>query len=375
MKNSLYNKYFDNASTSFPKPKEVADEISRYLNEAGGTYGRSFYQRAIEVSRVVEETRHLIADLLGTKLTSNVIFTHNATHAINIVLKGLSYNGKEIAISPLEHNAVARPLNRLTNDSNINIKQLPAFEDGTINTSRLQEVITERTALVIINHQSSVNGVIQPVKEIKKFIGDIPILIDTAQSLGYQKIEADNDCIDYIAFTGHKAILGPTGTGGLFVRDKKTLLPLIEGGTGSNSESVETPGFTPDMFEAGTPNIAGIFGLRAALLNKPEPMHSKDDFFQLIESIQKLPDYKVYCSSDKNNRGNLFSINNKKMDCSKSGMYLFDKFGIETRVGLHCSPIAHKYLDTFPEGALRIAPSVYHTPQDFEYLIDALKNI
>lgn len=376
MKKYTYNKYFDNAATSFPKPKEVADEISRYLNKAGGSYGRSFYQRAIDVSRLVENTRELIADLLGTKLTSNVVFTHNATHAINIVLKGISITGnKEIVISPLEHNAVARPLNRLANDSNINIKQLLAFKDGTIDTSRLKEVINEKTALVIINHQSNVNGVIQPIKKIKKIIGDIPILVDTAQSLGYQNIEADNDDIDYISFTGHKTILGPTGIGGLFVRNKETLLPLIEGGTGSQSDSIEHPDFMPDRLEAGTPNIAGIFGLRAALLNKPEPFHTKDDIFQLIESIQKLHQYKIYCSLNISNTGNLFSINSKKMDCSSLGLTLFEKYGIETRVGMHCSPLAHKYIGTFPKGSLRISPSVYHKPEDFEYLLDALKNI
>ncbi|MBU0765402.1 MAG: aminotransferase class V-fold PLP-dependent enzyme, partial [Bacteroidetes bacterium] len=299
----------------------------------------------------------------------------NATHAINIVLKGLSLAGKEIAVSPLEHNAVARPLKRISDEYNIGIRQIPAFEDGTININRLYEAITEKTKLVIINHQSSVNGVVQPVKEIKKKIGEIPILIDAAQSLGYQKTEVDDNNFDFVAFTGHKAILGPTGTGGLFVRNKESLLPLIEGGTGSRSDSTEHPDFMPDKLEAGTPNIAGLFGLRAALLYRPRPLHRRNDFEQLIESIQKLSNYKVYCSAEKTNRGNLFSVNSNKMDCSALGMALFEKYGIETRVGLHCSPLAHKYLGAFPEGTLRIAPSVYHTPEDFGYLLDALKKV
>ncbi len=370
-----HNKYFDNAATSFPKPKEVAEEISLYLNEIGGTYGRSFYERTVAVSKVVEETRGLIADLLGTKHASNIIFTQNATHAINIVLKGISLADKEIAISPMEHNAVARPLTRVANDLNIKTIEISALKDGTIDIGQLSKIINKKTALVIINHQSNINGVVQPIKEIKKIIGNIPILIDAAQSLPYQKMETDDDGIDFIAFTGHKALLGPTGIGGLFIKNKETITPLIEGGTGSKSESIEHPDFMPDMFEGGTPNITGIFGLRAALLKKPKPCHSQADFFQLIESIQKLPQYKTYCSMNKHNQGSLFSINSKKTVCSNFGINLFEKFGIETRIGLHCSPLAHKYLGTFPEGTLRIAPSVYHTPEDFEYLLTALKNL
>lgn len=374
MKNLSFNTYFDNAVTSFPKPKEVAEEISRYLNEVGGSYGRNFYDRAIEVSRVVEKTRTLIAGLLGTKLTSNIVFTLNATHAINIVLKGISLSAKhEVAISPMEHNSVARPLNRLSKEKQIKIIYLPAFEDGTINLELLPDFINKNTAIVIVNHQSNVNGVIQPVNEIKKIIGNIPLLIDAAQSLGQQTIEADKNNYDYVAFTGHKALLGPTGIGGLLIRNKETVLPLIEGGTGSNSEKTEHPDFIPDMFEGGTQNIAGIFGLNAALLHKPLPSHSRNDFIKFVDDVKKLPQYKVYCPADYNNLGNLFSLENKKMDCAEFGFILFKKYGIETRVGLHCSPLAHKHLGSYPSGTLRIAPSVYHTARDFDFLLEALK--
>ncbi|MCD6112722.1 MAG: aminotransferase class V-fold PLP-dependent enzyme, partial [Bacteroidales bacterium] len=196
-----------------------------------------------------------------------------------------------------------------------------------------------------------------------------------SQSLGHENINVDKDSIDFLAFTGHKALLGPTGIGGLFVKNKNLLRPLIEGGTGSKSESVEQPDFMPDMLEAGTPNIAGIFGLYAALKNKPTVSHSEKDLYHLINDIRKLKNYIVYSASDYENQGDVFSINSKKIDCSELGSLLYEKFGIETRVGLHCAPLAHKHIGTFPSGTLRISPSVYHNKDDFDYLLYALKNI
>ncbi len=373
--NIQFNTYFDNAATSFPKPKQVSEEISKYLNEIGGPYGRSFYNRTFEVSKIVEETRSLLSDWIGAKDSSHIIFTQNATHAINIVLKGLSFKFKEIVISPLEHNAVCRPLQSLKKKFNIKVKYLPAFPDGSINVKQIPTIISSNTDLVIINHESNINGVIQPVGEIKKTIGDIPILLDCAQSLGQQKFEADRDNIDYIAFTGHKALLGPPGIGGLFVKNEKSLQPLIEGGTGSQSESIDTPLFLPDKYEAGTPNLAGIFGLRAALLNRPIPFHTRNEFLTFLKSFREISKINVLCSARESTQGNLFSIQSHKMDCAILGKILFENYGIETRIGLHCAPKAHQYIGTFPQGTLRISPSIYHSEKDFEYLIDSIKKV
>jgi len=370
-----YLKYFDNASTSFPKPKEVAEEVFRYLHESGGPYGRSFYSKAIEVSRVIEEARSLLAELIGTKIPSRVVFTHNATHALNTVIKGLGISDTEIVISHMEHNAVVRPLHSIAKMNNITIRYFPSFSDGKIDTDRINEVITKKTSLVIVNHQSNVNGVVQPIGEIKRQIGKIPILVDAAQSLGNIDIDADHDHLDYIAFTGHKSLLGPTGTGGLFIWENRNIQPLIEGGTGSFSESAESPDFMPDRFEGGTHNIAGIFGLKAALLNKPAPQHSIEDFINLIELLRGLPNYELYSPSDIRSNKTCFSINHKSLNCSELGIKLHEKFGIECRVGLHCSPLAHKFLGTFPKGTLRISVSDFHTPEDFLFLADAIKSI
>lgn len=367
-------KYFDNGATSFPKPVEVSKEISRYLNDIGGPYGRSFYTRAQEVSRVVEETRDLVAELINTSKSSNIIFTLNATHAINTVLKGFNYKYGEVVISPLEHNAVMRPLMKLSKERNIKINYFPSDEDGRIDIDRIEDNIRRKTDLVIVNHVSNVNGVIQPVEEIKKKIGEIPLLVDTAQSLGHLKVEADITGIDYIAFTGHKGLLGPTGVGGLFIKEENSLNSLYEGGTGSKSERTEMPDFMPDKFEAGTPNIAGLFGLKAALNNRPCSSHSDEDFINLIREVKKISGIKTHCSFCEKYQGNLFSITSEKMDCSELARILYEKYGLETRVGLHCAPMAHKHIGTFPVGSVRISPSVYHTKEDFNYLLNSLRD-
>lgn len=222
---------------------------------------------------------------------------------------------------------------------------------------------------------SNINGVIQPVSELKKMFNDSLVLVDGAQSLGHVPVSLDEWGVDFFAFTGHKSLLGPTGTGGLYIADPESLPALIHGGTGSNSESSMMPAFLPDKFEAGTPNITGIFGLNGALTHKPAPMHSHNDFMTLIDSIKALPGYTVYCADNEKSQGELFSITHETLDCSELGYALYEQFGIETRVGLHCSPLAHKRLGTFPGGTVRIAPSIYHTADDFAQLIKALKTI
>ncbi|HQB09301.1 MAG TPA: aminotransferase class V-fold PLP-dependent enzyme [bacterium] len=368
------NKYFDNGATSFPKPPEVAEEIAGYLNEIGGTYGRSYHSKAIQVSKIVEETRNMFAKMINAHNSSNIVFTHNATHGINTVLKGLNLKNCEVAVSVLEHNAVMRPLTAIAEQNSIKIRFIPSFSDGLIDVSKVSEVITEKTTLVVVNHMSNVNGVIQPVEEIKEIIGDKPILVDAAQSGGHIKIDVLKG-LDFVAFTGHKGLLGPTGTGILYIRNPEMLDSFIEGGTGSRSESVEMPQFMPDKFEAGTPNIAGIFGLRAALMNRPVPAHSFKELAQLIENIEEIDGFNVVRANDINNQGALFSILSSVMDPSVLGMKLFEKYSIETRIGLHCAPLAHKHLGTFPQGTVRISFSPYHTNEDIEYLINSLREI
>ena len=371
-----FNGYFDNAATSFPKPENVGKEILRYLYEIGGPYGRSFYGKALDVSRFVEETRFLASEKFGAD-ADNLVFTSNATYGINTVLKGMAnLENKEVLISPLEHNAVMRPLRELENSKKITIKTLSSDSDGFINIQNIKKSLSPKTGLVVINHQSNVNGVIQPISEIKKAIGNIPILIDAAQSAGHVEINIDEDNLDFVAFTGHKGLLGPTGTGGIFLKHPDMIKQIVEGGTGSKSESFETPMFLPDKFEAGTPNIVGLFGLGGALNSNLEIKHTKNDFINFITEVKQVEGYRVYCANSENRQGDLFSISADFCDSSTLAMHLYQKHNIETRVGLHCSPLAHKFLGTYPTGTVRIAPSkYYHSVEDFNQVIDALVRI
>ena len=279
------NRYFDNAATSFPKPAAVGEAVLRYLNEVGGPYGRSSYPRALEVSRTIEALRDRLAASFGLARAETLVFMPNATTAINTVLHGLLRGGGRVLTSPLEHNAVMRPLAALAARSGVTFGVLPAHPDGKVDVARLAEALTPDVSLVVVNHQSNVNGLIQPLPEIREALGAVPLLVDASQSAGSIPIRFDAWRLDYLAFTGHKGLLGPTVTSGLCLRDPAALEPLIQGGTGSTSASYDMPDFAPDRFEAGTGNLAGLFGLLAALDHRPAPQHSRQDFLALVEGL------------------------------------------------------------------------------------------
>jgi cysteine desulfurase family protein len=371
----MNNTYFDNAATSFPKPQAVAEMITTYLNEIGGTYGRSAYQRVIDASSGVETVRDLLADTLHVENVEHVIFSFNATTAINTILSGINLKNSHVLISPLEHNAVTRPLEILRAKYGVTIDIMPHFPDGRIDIDKVKNVVRDTTKLVIVNHQSNVNGVIQPVDKIKEVAGDIPVLLDLAQSLGHIAVELDEWNIDFAVFTGHKGLLGPSGTGGFFVRNPDLVNPLIAGGTGSRSESFEMPSFAPDKFEAGTPNIAGIYGLLGALENPCAKQYSQDAYLDVLDNISNLGFFKVLRATDRNDQGDLFSLVHKGYDCSHVASALYTKYTIETRSGLHCAPLAHTSLGTFPNGSVRFSLSPYHTDSDLEYLYNAIKSM
>jgi cysteine desulfurase family protein len=367
------NTYFDNAATSFPKPPSVAAAMARYLNEVGGPYGRSAYPRAFEVSGTVEKTRDLLAARMGTREAEKVVFAPNATHAVNLVLRNVLGRGGRVLISPLEHNAVTRPLAAFASQCGASFELLPHFADGRVDPSRIAKMVTADTVLAVVNHQSNVNGVIQPLGEMRERLGAVPLLVDASQSFGSIPVRVDDWKIDYLAFTGHKALLGPPGIGGLFLRNPASLEPLVYGGTGSASERFDMPEFLPDRFEAGTPNIVGIYGLHAALQEQPACRHSREDFGRLIEDLKGLPSLKVLCADRFDDQGDVLSLLQLGRDPADLGRRLFNHFGIETRVGLHCAPLAHRTLGTFPGGALRIGVSRYHSADDFFYFTEAVK--
>lgn len=368
------NTYFDNASTSFPKPEEVAKGITRYLTEEGGTYGRAAYGRVQQATMQVEQCRDALAGVMGVKEPEKISFASNATSGINAILFGLLSKETVIRVSPMEHNAVMRPLWHLHKTKGIRISILPSLADGSIDMDALNRLSAGNGELFIINHQSNVNGVIQPIPQISQlaFSRGWKIMLDTAQSLGEVPIDAFEWDTDFIAFTGHKGLLGPTGTGGFYCKDTDALQPTLFGGTGSFSDSYDMPVELPDRFQAGTPNMVGIVGLLAALQNKPASCHSKADLLDCLSAIGKLPGIHLYGAIHPEQQGELFSITHESLTPAELSQRLYDRHGIETRSGLHCAPLAHRTLGTFPAGTVRIALSPYHTPQDLDNLIKAI---
>lgn len=368
------NLYFDNASTSYPKPPAVGDYITKYLDN-GGTYGRAAYSRVLEVSRLVEESRFLLSSIIGTSLASNVVFTNNSTSALNTAIQGFPYKKGKVLISPLEHNAVGRPLEYLKTRGIIDYHILPHFSDGLIDLNKLYSTDLQDVDLVIVNHISNVNGVIQPVNKIKNIIGTIPLLVDASQSLGKVDFHADAWNVDMLAFTGHKGLLGPTGIGGLFIRNPDFIKPLVYGGTGSNSHMLEMPNFCPDKFEAGTQNILGIYGLLGAIKNIPSIRYNPKAYQALLKKLSTLDAIKLLVANDLSNQSDVFSIIPKKLDVSEFSRLIYDHYKIEVRSGLHCSPIAHQSLGSYPQGSVRFSLSSYHTDEDLLFLFKAISDI
>lgn len=365
------NTYFDNSATSFPKPPEVEIYIREYLLQ-GGTYGRGAYNRVFLASKRVEETRNLISSIIGTELNSNILFTSNSTHALNIAIKGYNYKKHRVLISPMEHNAVCRPLQYMKNMGVLEYDILPHNSDGLIDLTISKSIQFDQYDLVIVNHTSNVNGLIQPISEVKSMIGNTPILVDASQSTGKVDIRVDDWKIDYLAITGHKGLMGPTGVGALFVSNSDSLSPLIHGGTGSLSESFEMPEHLPDKFEAGTPNILGIYGLYGALTATVDRQYDWLSYISILKEMRGLQRFKLIAANNPENQSDVFSLKPLTQSVSDFSRAMYQNYGIETRSGLHCSPLAHQTLGTFPDGTVRFSLSKYHTDKDLEFLLNCL---
>lgn len=374
----LYNTYFDNASTSFPKSSAVGEAMHFFLQNQGGTYGRAAYKRVFESSARVEHTRDLLAQELGLLQGDHIFFCQNATMAINTILRGFTWRKKKVLISPLEHNALMRPLAFLAKEIGLSWELLPHFSDGSVDVDAMQETVNAVDFdMVLINHQSNVNGCIQDMPKIAAWAhgNKLPLCIDASQSMGSVPIDVVHWQADYLVFTGHKALGGPMGTGGFYAKEPKSLRPLVYGGTGSVSESFEMPDFYPDHFEAGTPNVVGLLGLEAALLNKIEARHSSRDFFNLLQELEKVEGIKLFRAMNPQMQGEVFAFTHNRMSPTRIAEKLYEDFNIECRASLHCSPLAHRTLGTYPQGSVRISLSPFHSAEDLGYLHKAIKEV
>ena len=377
--------YLDNAATSWPKPPEVLKAMVDVLECAGGNPGRSGHRLSIEAARVVYDAREDIARFFNVSDPTRVVFTSNATHAINVALRGLLKPGDRVVVSSMEHNAVMRPL-RSMEEQGLVIDVVPCASDGSLDVNDIATAVKLDTRLVVINHASNVAGTILPVAEIASIAhgAGALLLVDAAQTGGVLPIDVKAFGIDFLAFTGHKGLQGPPGIGGLVIADHVDISqvePLMRGGTGSQSELEEHPKHLPDKFESGTPNIVGIAGLRAGINwimdrgIETIRVHEKRLTGTLIEGLSNIPGVRVCGHRDPEKAVAIVSFTAMEKRVSEIGLKLDEDYGVLTRIGLHCAPAAHKTIGTFPEGTVRLAPGVFTTADDVKEAVSAIEKV
>ena len=380
--------YFDQASTSFPKAPGVAKAMYAYLTSLGTNVNRGCYEDAYAAEETVFNTRKLLAQLFHFPLTKNVILTGNITQSLNMLLKGLLRPGDHVLVSSMEHNAVMRPLVQLSRDG-ISFDRIPCRRDGTMILEQAEAMIRPSTKAIITLHASNVCGTHLPLAEL----GDIChrhhlfFLADTAQTAGIFPLDMEQLHIDGLAFTGHKGLRGPQGTGGFLISGQLAdqMEPLISGGTGSVSHTEEVPSFLPDRFEPGTPNLPGIFGLHAALKEltplSMEQIRTKElsltGYFleKLMELDPSEKHIRIIGRKDLSMRSAVVSIQTLDEDMASVAWHLDHDYHIMTRVGLHCAPNAHKTLGTYPAGTIRFSFGPQNTNNEIDFCIRALKEI
>ncbi len=374
--------YFDNASTSYPKPEEVHRATLGALKNLGGNPGRAGHRKSLEAARAVLEARETVARLFNIEDTSRLIFTLNATTALNMALKGLLSAGDHLVTTSMEHNSLMRPIHGLEQHG-VEVEVVQCDIEGRLDPGTLINALRPRTRLIAVIHASNVVGAINPIAEIGKHARarGIPLLVDAAQTAGSLPIDVEADCVDLLACSGHKGLLGPQGTGLLYIKEGIELEPLIEGGTGSSSEDLAQPSLFPDRYESGTLNTPGVVGLGAGVkyileagLEKIRGREVKLTTL-LLEGLNAIEGVEVYGPPKAVERMPVVSFTAKGMDPASIGQRLDDEFGIMTRVGLHCSPAAHKTIGTFPEGTVRVSMGYFNTGDEVEYFLDSLDSL
>lgn len=386
--------YLDNAATTFPKPQAVADAVYQYITQTGTNISRGTCATTGE--NLVFTTREQLCRFFGGEDSKNVVFTKNITESLNIIIKGLLRSGEHVLVSAMEHNAVMRPLRQIGAElafdnapaDAITFSRIPCNEEGALCLEALPQLVRPNTKAIIMTHASNVCGTVQPLAQVGSFCQEhgLRFIVDSAQTAGVLPIDMQAMHIDALAFTGHKGLLAPQGIGGFVLRESiiDAIAPLIVGGTGSLSHTEHTPRFMPDKFEAGTLNLPGIAGLHASLTWLQQQGISKIltheltltqqflDGLKLLEA-QKL--LRIIGKRDCSDRVGVVSVSTEQMDIAELAFILADKYGIATRVGLHCAPNAHKTLGTYPTGTLRFSFGRHNTAEEVNIALQALEEV
>jgi cysteine desulfurase / selenocysteine lyase len=376
--------YLDNAATSWPKPPCVVEAMTCFMKEVGANPGRAGHRRANEAAGIVFDVRERIAQLFNCDDPLRVVFGANVTEALNLALTGLLQPGDHVITTSMEHNSMMRPLRALERDG-IRITVVPASSSGETDPDDIRKAIRSDTRLVAVNHASNVTGCIAPIREMGAVAreDDLLFLVDTAQSAGILSIDIQDDCIDLVAFTGHKSLYGPMGTGGLVIGERvdPLLRPLKRGGTGSRSTDEEQPDFLPDALECGTPNVVGLAGLGASLewINDIGITAIREHEQQLLrrccDALRNIANIRLYGPADHDNSTAIVSFNIEGADVSEVAQMLDEQFNVMCRSGLHCAPTAHRIIGTYPSGTVRFGIGYFTTEEDIAITADAVASI
>ena len=379
--------YLDNAATTFPKPPEVAEAVFGYMTGEGVNINRGCYERAYRVEEMVLETRQLLCELFGGPDCRSVVFTGNVTESLNVLLKGFLHAGDHVIVSSMEHNAVMRPLVQMER-MGCSFTRADCDEYGALRVEQLEACLRPGTRAVVMTHASNVCGTLLPLKETGAFCRahGLRFFVDSAQTAGVWPINMEAMGIDALAFTGHKGLLGPQGTGGFVLAAgmEREIEPLLAGGTGSVSDREVMPSFLPDRFEPGTLNLPGIAGLRAALLwlreTGPDRVRAHETalterFLQGLVLMEERGLVRVFGRRSAEGRTGVVSIQTARRELSSAAYELDERFGIMTRVGLHCAPSAHRTIGSFPTGTIRFSFGWWNTIEQVDFTLRALEAV
>jgi cysteine desulfurase / selenocysteine lyase len=382
--------YLDNAATSFPKPKTVLDAMVRYATELGASAGRGAYHEAVETGALMNECRRRLCKLFHGERPEHFIFTLNCSDALNLAIKGLidPAAGKNHAIcTHIDHNSILRPLHALQERGWVEQTRVPVeAATGLVDPDEIRRAIRPETRLIAITHVSNVTGTVQPLREIGRIAREacVPLVVDAAQSAGHLPIDLQADGIDLLAAPGHKALLGPLGTGFLYIRPglEDMLRTIREGGTGSVSELAVQPEFLPDKYEPGSHNAIGIIGLSEGVRWAGEQTverlaeHEMDLVRIFLDGVSDVEGLTYYGPRGVRNRIGVFSVRIEGYDPHELSTVLEGSYGILTRSGIHCAPLAHAAIGTAESGGTtRFSFGPFLTKQDVKFATDALAEI
>lgn len=373
--------YLDNAATSFPKPPEVLAAMTHYATAIGASPGRSSHRPAADAGRLLFQARQQAARLFNINDSSHIIFTKNVTESLNLAIFGLVQPGNRVLVTAVEHNSVIRPLRYLEQQGLITLDLIPSSPTGEPDIDQLRHRLRQHSfQLAVLNHGSNVTGGIFPLLQVIPLLKDegITVIVDGAQTAGAIPVDLATLACDVFCFTGHKSLLGPQGTGGFVLREGLKPRPLIRGGTGSRSEAEYQPEFLPDYYESGTPNTIGLAGLGAALqfINQTtvEKIHRRERELtkKLRQGLSAIPGLRLYGPGLDQDHLPVISFTMDKLTPAEIAFKLDREDEIMVRVGLHCAPLTHKTIGTFPQGTVRLAPGYFNTDREMEIVIKAI---